>query len=411
NINTTNQFSFYGQSAASSYYDISGANTSSTLGIYASQIGNRETTWEQDIVTNVGLDATIFRNKIDLSVEWYKKAISGLLFQKLPDPTQQGPAQPFVNAGNIENTGIDASLTYHGSLSGDLKFDVTGTFTSYNNKVVSLPEGRKYIDQGSSGSARIGAYSRMQPGEALGAFYGFEVIGLFQNNAEIAKSPTQEAAAPGRLKFRDVNGDGAITQDDRTFFGNPNPNFTSGLFISLNYKNFDFSTFLYASVGNDVINYVRYWKDFPAVFDGAVSKDAVYNSAILVNSQTGERTDVNDPDAEVANPNAKVPVVERGANFSNSTQFSSYYLEDGSFLKMKSLILGYTIPSESLKRFGIDRLRVYVQAANLFTITGYTGLDPELINSDVGNNTNFGIDFGNYPANQTSLIFGINLSF
>ncbi len=393
NINPTNAFSLYGQGAASSYYDINGSNNSSVLGIFASQIGNRGTTWEEDIITNVGLDATLFRNKLDFSFEWYKKSISGLLFRRLPDPVIQGAAQPFVNAGNIENTGVDASLTYHGSLSKDLSFDITTTFTSYNNNVVSLPEGRKYIDQPSGGSTRIGSFSRMQPGQPLGAFYGYEVVGLFQDADDVSKHATQEDAAPGRLKFRDIDGDGKITSDDRTFFGNPNPDFTTGLNLSVNYKSFDFSTFLYASVGNDVINYVRYWTDFPAVFNGAVSKEAATNSWTPNNK------------------GAKVPILERAANFSTSTQFSSYYLEDGSFLKMRSLVLGYTLPNAKLSRFGIEKLRFYVQGANLFTATKYTGLDPELINSDINNNTNFGIDFGNYPSNQKNFNIGLNLSF
>ena len=429
NINPTNPYSLYGQNSAASYYDITGGNQpNTTLGIFASQLGNVNTTWEEDIITNIGFDATLFNNKFDFSVEWYKKAVSGLLFRRQPDPTQQGPAQPFINAGNIENTGIDAALTYRGAISTDWKFDITGTFTSYKNKVVGLPEGRQYIPFGSAGSGRIGAFTRMQPGQALGAFYGYETIGIFQSADEVSKSPTQSDAAAGRLKFRDVNSDGAITVDDRTFFGNPNPDFTAGLNIAVTFKNFDFSTFLYASVGNDNINYVRYWNDFPAVFDGAVSKDAVYNSARLVDAQGNpaslfipDPADTNpDPTkrkkiinaaARVANPDATVPVLERSANASNSLEFSSYYMEDGSFLKMRSLILGYTLPSARLSRLGIEKLRIYIQGANLFTATKYKGIDPELINSDINNNTNFGIDFGNYPNNQKNYNIGINLTF
>jgi TonB-dependent starch-binding outer membrane protein SusC len=364
------------------------------LGIYASQIGNTETTWEEDIITNIGLDATILNNRLDFSIEWYKKSISGLLFRPLSDVTVVGGATPaFVNAGNIENSGIDAMLTYHGSLKKDFNFDVTLTFTTYNNKVISLPAGIKYYDRGSAGSGRIGAFSRLQPGQALGAFFGYEVIGLFQSDEDVSKSPTQEAAAPGRLKFRDVNGDDKIDADDRTFFGNPNPDFTTGLNINATFKNFDFSTFFYASVGNDAINYVRYWTDFPQVFDGAVSKDAVYNS------WTPDR------------PNAKVPRLERNANFSTTTQFTSYFMENGSFLRCKSLIVGYTLPSRTIKNLHLAKVRFYLQAANLFTITKYTGLDPELVGSNLGDNSNFGIDFGNYPANEKSFLLGVNLSF
>jgi len=393
-VPSTNAYSLYSQSAANSFYDLNGANNSSVFGVYASQLGNTATTWEEDIVTNIGLDAVVAKNKLDFSIEWYKKAISGLLFRPTVSNTGVGAVTaPFINAGNIENTGIDASVTYHGTLSRDLKFDATLNFTSYNNKVKALPEGIKYYDRGSAGSGRIGAFTRLQPGQAVGAFFGYEVVGLFKDAADVSASPTQEAAAPGRLKFRDVNGDKKIDVNDRTFFGNPNPDFTAGLNLGVNYKSFDFSTFFYASVGNDVINYVRYWTDFPQVFDGAVSKDAVYNS------WTPTRT------------NAKVPRLERGANFSTTTQFNSYYMENGSFLRCKSMMVGYTLPTRLINRVGIDRVRVYVQAVNLFTITKYTGLDPELAGSNLGDNSNFGIDFGNYPSNQRMFTFGLNLGF
>jgi hypothetical protein len=150
--------------------------------------------------------------------------------------------------------------------------------------------------------------------------------------------------------------------------------------------------FLYASVGNDVINNVRASIDFPQVFDVAISKDAVYNSWR--------------PDR----PGAKVPRLERSANFSNTTQFSSYYLEDGSFLRCKVVTLGYSIPVSSLMRFGINRLRIYVQGLNLFTVTSYTGLDPELGGPTL-TSTNFGNDGGSYPANQKAYTVGVNLAF
>jgi TonB-linked SusC/RagA family outer membrane protein len=392
NINPTNAFDLYNQAAANSYYDLAGTNTSALTGIYASQLGNQETTWEEDIITNIGMDATVFDNRLTFSIEWYKKAISGLLFRPDLAATAGGARPAFVNAGNIENTGFDLAATYRGDIS-DLKFGVTATFTSYNNKVKSLPEGVKYYDRVSTGSNRFGAFSRLQAGQALGSFYGYKVIGLFQSADDVSKSPTQDAAAPGRFKFQDSNNDGKINSDDRTFFGNPNPDFTAGLNLDASYKNFDFSAFFYASVGNDVINYVRYWTDFPQVFDGAVSKDAVYNS------WTPEKL------------NAKVPRLERTANFSNTTEFNSYYLENGSFLRCKSLVFGYNLPSAKLTRFGVSRFRLYVQAANLFTITKYTGLDPELTTSDLRDNTNFGIDFGNYPSNQKTYLVGVNLSF
>ncbi|MBS1746708.1 MAG: TonB-dependent receptor [Bacteroidetes bacterium] len=391
NTPSTNQYTLFAQDAYNSYYGIGGGPTSSTLGFYASNLGNTETTWEEDIVTNIGLDATILNNKLDFSIEWYKKAISGLLFQQTITYFAGGASAPYVNLGNIENHGIDASATYHANIGKDLKLDVTGTFTSYNNKVVKLPF--QYVDEYSAGSTRIGAFSRLQEGHPVGAFFGYEVIGLFQSADDVSKSPEQEDAQPGFFKYKDVDHNGVIDDNDRTFFGNPNPDFTYGLTINASYKNFDFSAFFYGSQGNDVINYVRYWTDFYQVFNGNVSKDAVYNSWTPNNL------------------NAKVPVLSQKAGFSNTTVFNSYYLENGSYLRCKSLVLGYTLPKGIIQKFHIDKFRLYIQAANLFTITKYTGLDPELQGADLNDNTNFGIDLGNYPSNQKQFLVGVNVAF
>jgi TonB-linked SusC/RagA family outer membrane protein len=393
NVRATNAYNLYGQSSANSSYDINGTSTSASLGSYASQLGNPNTTWEEDLVTNIGLDGTFLNNKFDFSVEWYKKSVSGLLFNAPIPATGGGAVVAFSNTGNVENTGIDASLTYHGSVKNDFQFDITGTITAYKNKVVSLANGVNYQDRVSGGSNRFGAFSRLKPGQAVGAFFGYQVVGLFQDAADVTKSPAQPDAAPGRFKYEDVNGDKKITTDDRTFFGNPNPDFVAGLNLGASFKGFDFSAFFYASVGNDVINYVKYWTDFPQVFDAAMSKDAALHSFGL-------------PGA-----NGKTPILERSANFSNTAVFNSYYLEDGSYLRCKQLQVGYTLPASTLQQFGIDRLRIYLQAANLFTITKYTGLDPELQGSDLSDNTNFGIDFGNYPGNQKNYNIGISLGF
>jgi hypothetical protein len=167
----------------------------------------------------------------------------------------------------------------------------------------------------------------------------------------------------------------------------------AGLNIGASYKGFDFSAFFYASIGSKVINYVRYWTDFPQVFDAAMSKDAALHSFGL-------------PGA-----NGRTPILERGGNFSTSDNFNSYYMEGGSYFRCKQMQIGYSIPGSKMRRFGIDRLRIYLQAANLFTITKYTGLDPELQTSKLDDNTNFGIDLGNYPSNQKNYNVGVQLSF
>ncbi len=404
NINPTNAYTLYGQVVNRSYYDINGTSNSSVAGLYVSQYGNPNTTWEQDILTNIGLDASIIQSKVDFTIEYYKKMISGLLFQPLAPGTNGGASDPFINSGDVENTGIDAALTYHGHVQKDFRFDITGTFTSYQNKVVSLPPGTKYIDVTSNGSTTV--YSRIEPGHPLGAFFGYKIIGLFQNYADVNKSPTQQNAAPGRFKYEDVNHDGVIDNNDRTFFGNPNPKFTTGLNLSAGYKNFDFYMFFYASVGNDILNQVKASTDFPQAFGNQISTNVALNSARLVNS-SGQPTNVNDPTAQVANPGTGVPMLEESANFSNSGVFNSYTMEDGSFLRCRNLTIGYNIVSGALKRLHFDKFRIYGQVLNLFTITKYSGLDPEI---NPGSNTLFGIDGGVYPNNQKTYSLGVNIT-
>jgi TonB-dependent starch-binding outer membrane protein SusC len=403
NINPTNAYTLYGQQINQSYYDINGTSHSPAAGLYVSQYGNPNTTWEQDIITDIGFDATLIKNKLDFSFDWYKKLISGLLFVPAVPGTNGGTLDPFLNSGNVQNTGVDMSLTYHGKVNSDLRFDITGTFTSYKNMVVSLPPGTLYINQ-PTGAQTI--TSRIQPGQPLGAFFGYKVIGLFQSHDDVTKSPTQQDAAPGRFKYQDVNGDGVINADDRTFFGNPNPKFTAGLNISVSYKNFDFYTFFYTQVGNDIINNVKSSTDFPQGFNNQMSRNVALNSATLVDAN-GQPTNINDPTARVANPGTNVPMLEKSANFSNSAAFNSYTMESGSFFRCRNLTIGYTIVSNTLKRLHFDRFRVYVQAINLFTVTNYSGLDPEL---NPGSNTVFGYDNGVYPNNQKSYNVGLNIT-
>ena len=384
NVGATNSFTLFGGSPGGSYYDINGVNTGSIIGFNAASIGNPATSWEENKIANVGFDATLFNNKFDISVEFYNKSIEGLLFG-LPLPaTVGGASRPTVNVGNVTNKGIDLTTNYRGKVSSDFSYDLGVVFTTYNSNITNIPG--EYFGAGGS---RIGDFARNQVGNPIGAFFGYDVVGIFQNAAEVAASPKQDAAAPGRFKYRDVDGSGTITDLDRTFFGNPNPDFTYGLNLGATYKSFDFSTFFYGSQGNDVINYVRWWTDFFPSFQGAKSKDALYNSWSTTNTS------------------GTTPIAENNSNFSNNQVPNSYYREDGSYIRLKSLILGYTLKPALLSRYGINRLRIYAQGANMFTITKYTGLDPEL----PGNNSSFGIDYGNYPNSQANYNFGVQATF
>ncbi len=386
NVNGANAFNLFGGTNRNAYYDIGGTSTSPVQGFRQTQIGNLNTSWEENVVTNVGLDGALFNNKLDFGIEWYKKSIDGLLFQDQAGVIGVGGATlPVVNIGNVENTGIDFNLGYRGSFNREWNFSVGLNVGAYKSEIISIP-GSGYFD---AGGVRQGNFVRNQMGHPISSFFGYEVIGLFRDEDEVSKAPAQDAAAPGRFRYRDVSGDNRINEDDRTFFGNPNPDFTYGINLSVAYKSFDLAAVFYGSQGNDVINYVKYWTDFMQSFAGAKSKDLANNSWTP------------------SNPNAKVPKAEADGNFSNNGVINSYYLEDGSFFKCRSLILGYNVDQSLMRRIGVDRLRVYVQAANLFQITKYSGQDPEL----TGGSAAFGIDYGNYPNNQKSYLVGVNLSF
>lgn len=399
NVDPTNPFNLYSSRLGKSAYDLAGTSTNPYVGFFRSNIGNAATTWEGDIISNIGIDATILHNKIDFTIDWYKKKVSGLLFTQGGVPTDvifSGDAQlPKVNIGDIQNTGIDFNATYHGTVGKDLKIDLTGTLTSYNNKVKDIP-GLPYFD---GPTIRNNKLQRYEEGHPFGAFFGYRVIGLFQDAADVSKSPTQSGAEPGVFKYQDVNGDGKIDADDRTYIGDPNPDFTYSFNINASYKGFDFTAFFFGSKGNDIFNNTLYFTDFPDFFKGGIRREAALNSWTPTNTNT------------------KIPKLRTTGSFStdNSGFANSYFISKGSYLRNKIMQIGYTIPQHLYSRYGVERLKIYFQATNLFTITKYDGLDPELSsqpnsNNQIVNTFEYGIDQGNYPQTPR-FIFGINLNF
>lgn len=385
NVSPQNAFSLYGGGFGNAYYDITGSTNSIQQGFFQTTIGNPRTSWEQDIISNIGFDAVAIDNKVNLSIEYYKKSIKGLLFSKPLPATVGGATPPTVNIGDIQNTGLDISAGYKGALSKNLEFRIGTNITTYKNSVVNIP-GPGYFD--AAATQVLGNVVRNQVGHPVSSFFGYDVIGLFKDVADVSNSPSQTDAAPGRFKYRDVDKDGKITPSDRTFIGNPNPDFTYGINLGLLYNGFDISAIFYGSQGNDVHNQILNFTDFFSTYDGGKSN-------VTLNAWTPQNT------------NTRVPKLESQGSFSSSGVANSYYIEDGSYLRMSSLIMGYTIKPSTLQKYGINNLRLYFQTANLFTITGYTGLDPEL----GGSSAAFGVDYSNYPNNQKSFLIGLNLSF
>ncbi|MBY5958956.1 TonB-dependent receptor [Membranicola marinus] len=392
NVSAVNAFSLFGSGMTTTDYDIKGTGNSIEQGFAVNRIGNRVTGWEENVVTNAGIDLVAFSGRIDFSIDYYKKSINGLLFtEPLPAVIIGGANAPAVNIGDIQNTGIDLNAQYRSKAEAEFNYSFGVNFTSYNNKVVSIP-GPGYFYAGNMGtiSQTVGNAVRNEEGHPISSFYGYKVIGLFNSDEEVEKAPVQDGAAPGRFRYADIDGDGEITGNDRTHLGSPNPDFTYGVSLNMEYKNFDFSTFLYGSQGNELFNTVKAYTHFLAFYPPS------NKSNDLLNAWTPENTDTN------------IPKIETTKSFSTTDAPSSFFVEDGSFLKIKSLMLGYTIKNSLIQNLSISNLRVYVQIADLFTFTKYTGLDPEL----GGATQNFGIesDSGNYP-NYRSLNFGLSLSF
>jgi TonB-linked SusC/RagA family outer membrane protein len=387
-VSPENQFIAYGGSPSVTFYDINGTSTSSVQGFAQSRIPNKDAKWETNVTTDVGFDASILNNKIGIKVDLYNKKTKDLLFAPEYPGADGAATVPYINIAAMTNKGIDADLSFKNKW-GDFGFDGSFVLSIVRNNIDKLAQGVNFFDQ-QGGTTRIGGNSnnRNQVGHPMSSFFGYKVIGLFQSASDVTNSPTQDGAAPGFFKYQDTNKDGAITSEDRTFIGNPNPKFTYGFNLGFSYKNFDLSTFLYGSQGNDIFNWNRYFTDFWPSFQGQKSKDLLYNSWTPTHTNT------------------TIPMASNTSNFSTNTQVNSYYMEKGSYMRMKSIEIGYTIPESVMSKIKLSSLRVYVQALNLFTITKYSGLDPEL----GGDDRAFGSDTGNYPLVKT-YVFGINLNF
>jgi TonB-linked SusC/RagA family outer membrane protein len=406
NVPGDNAFSSFTSDPGGSYYPINGTINATSTGFFAQRIGNTATTWEKDKIANIGFDASLFNN-FDLSLEYFQKKSTDLLFGVTLPATVGGATAPVVNVGSVENKGFEASFTYHGKPSTDFTYNIGANITTYKNKITYL------VDDFFQAGSRIGNIVKQQVGQPIGSFYGYKVQGYF-NDSEFhpVASPTtadpnrvilvqndgtvtQDGAAPGRFKYQDLNGDKKINDDDRQFIGNPNPDFTYGLNLNANYKKFDLTAVFYGSQGNDNFNYTKYWTHFYSSLTGNKSRDLLYNAW------------------SPTNLNPKAPKAEAVSSFSTDGQVNSFYVENGSFLKLRTLQLGYDFGATALRKIGVSRLHVYIQGTNLFTATKYTGLDPELQagNSNSNNGNSLGIDYGNYPNNEKRYILGVNLSF
>ena len=383
-VSASNQYYLYGGAPNSTFYDLNGTTNSSLQGFRPTRIGNPDAKWETQVTANIGFDAVLLDRKFELVFDWYTKQSSDLLYNPELPGTAGGASVPYVNIGEMKNTGVDLQLIYHQTW-GDFSFEANASITTYSNEIISIAEGYDYWDAGGS---RIGSFNRNEVGYSMGEFFGYNYLGLFENQGAVDAAATQDGAEPGFLQFADEDGSGAIDDEDRIHIGNPNPDFTYGLNLVLGYKGFDLTAFFYGSQGNDIFNYNKWWLDFWPSFMGQKSAD------LLTNSWTPSNT------------GADLPKASNKSNFSTNQVSNSYYIEDGSFFRLKNLQIGYTFDNATLGNV-FSSLRVYIQGTNLLTLTSYSGMDPELASF---NDDFMGVDEGNLPAVQ-QFLFGVSLGF
>ncbi len=382
--NVYNAYTLYASDPSNNAYDINGTGSSIVGGFDNVQFGNPNGKWETTTSTNIGFDAVTMNNKLEIVFDWYNRITSDMLTQVSRPRTLGTATIPYTNIGEMRNRGYDISVNYRNKV-GDFRYQAGLSFSHYKNEVLKLNDDPNATVFGFS--TRLPAISATTKGLPIASFYGYIVDGVLKDAAEAAKAPkfgtyTRE----GTFNFRDVNGDGVITAADRTILGSPHPDFTYGLNINVGYKNWDLTVFGQGSQGNKIFNYVRYWTDFNT-FQGNRSKDILYNSW----KQPGDV--------------AKLPRLNSGD--ATSQQVSSYFIEDGSYMRIKNIQLTYTIPASFLKRIGLSSAQLYVQGQNLFTITKYTGLDPDINLRNSGNNNqdiHMGIDEGAYPVAKSYLL-------
>lgn len=358
-------------------------NDNLRIGYATNRPANPDLKWEETHSTDLGFDAVLFKS-FDVTFDAYKKTTKGML-QTVQLPSYAGfTSAPYGNVGDMENKGLELELGYT-KVWNDFKMNVSGNISYLKNQVTYLGADKQYLDGGSTLQSSTYPLTRTAVGHAIGSFYGFKSLGVFHSQQEIDNykyadgTLIQPNAKPGDMKWQDTDGQGGITADDRTWLGDPTPNWTYGLSVGLNWKNWEFQVFGQGVWGNQIFQGYRRL-DIPT---------ANYPIEAL-NAWTISNPNSNYPRLTDADPNH---------NFNNPSDF---YLQNGAYFRIKSIQIGYNLPKIWAKTAGLKNARVYVSSSNLLTITKYNGYDPEIGGSS------YGIDRGIYPQSRT-LMFGLNL--
>lgn len=354
-------------------------------------MSNPDLRWETAQMTNVGIDAGFFNDQITISAEYFIKDTKDMVVPQ-PVPDYVGANSPNVNVGSMQNKGVEFAINYR-NVEHAVKWNVGANIAMIDNKVTDLGE-TGHIDGGYID--KLGYITRTEEGQEIAYFYGYQTDGIFKSQEELDAhvdaegNPLQPNAGVGDVKFVDINGDGVIDDEDKANLGSAIPSFTGSFNIGLEYKGFDMNIFFTGSYGNEVANIQKFW-----IEDSNVQKN-----------QTKNYYDNRfHPDN---NPQGTLPRVVSG-DPNNNRRFSDRYVEDASYLRLQNIQLGYSFNEGVCKTLNMERFRIYASVDNLFTLTNYSGYDPE-VPDHYGDPLAQGVDIGNYPQ-STTYSLGLNVTF
>lgn len=348
-----------------------------------SALANPNIKWEESEQINLGFDSRFFNNSLNFGVDYYKKKTNGMLMQ-IQIPDYVGIGAPYGNVGKMENWGIEFELGYKEKI-GDVNINMVANASYLKNKLIKLGNASGEVIYENAGATGVGVFVKGKDGDVFPYFYGFKTDGILQNQTQADAYNTKYGtkAEPGDVIFRDLNNDGKITDADKTKIGKGMPDWTYGFTVNAEWKGFDVSGFFQGTVGNDIFDY-SLRGDIPAM----------NRPSWILDRWIGEGTSNKQPRLTNKNPNG-------------NWRSSDLYVKNGSYLRLKTAQLGYTLPMSLVKKLSISKLRLYIAAENLVTITGYDGFDPEVAS---GGYTTIGIDRGIYPQARTISV-GANLTF
>ena len=362
-----------------------GGSGGATAGAVIASKGNPLLTWETMTSKNFAIDAGFMDNKLTMTLDVFENVTDGLVAQDTQkiSTTAIDASAPYTNLGSMKSSGFDLSLNYGDTTSNGVTYSIAANATRAKNEVTEL------ISESYSGSSqRIGTMTRTSVGEPISYFYGRNVLGIFQTEAEVASHASQDGAGVGRFKYEDINNDGVINDNDRTKIGDPHPDLIFGVNINLAWKNWDMSMFWNGQLGFDIFDYTALYYETPYFFNGN-------RSTRVLDSWSPSNT------------GAALPALSETTLNSEFSTSNSFFVRDGSYARLRSLQIGYTLPDNIASKLGASSARVYYNGTNLLTLTDFTGLDPEVPR---GGALDIGVYSAQYPSNAISSL-GINIKF